>query len=52
MTFINDHTGVTWVFLMKEKLDVEIFFENFHNLIQTQFKTKTQVLRTDSGREY
>ena len=44
VTFIDDHTRVTWVFLMKEKSEVGKIFENFHNMVQTQFQTSIQVL--------
>lgn len=50
--FIDDHTRVTWVFLMKEKSDVERVFEIFHKMVQIQFQTNIKVLRTDNGREY
>ena len=52
VTFIDDHTRVTWVFLMKEKSEVGQIFQNFNRMIQTQFKTKIQVLKTDNDREY
>src|ERR1044072_1910570 len=52
VTFIDDHTRVTWVFLMKEKSEVGPIFEIFHNMVQTQFQTSIKVLRTDNGREY
>ena len=46
--FINDHTGLCWVFLLKEKSDVEYTFQFFHQMI----KTHIQILHTDNGREY
>ncbi|KAL5840711.1 hypothetical protein ACOSQ4_013319 [Xanthoceras sorbifolium] len=52
VTFINDHTRVTWVFLMKEKSEVTNIFKNFHSLIKNQFQTKIQVFRSDNGREF
>ncbi|RVW90198.1 Retrovirus-related Pol polyprotein from transposon TNT 1-94 [Vitis vinifera] len=52
VTFVNDHTRVTWVFLMKKKSEVREIFENFNNMVQTQFQAKIQVLRTDNAREY
>ena len=39
VTFIDDHTRMTWVFLMKEKSEVGRIFENFHNMVQTQFQS-------------
>lgn len=52
VTFIDDHTRVTWVFLMKGKLEVGSIFENFHKMVQTQFQSNIQILRTDNGGEY
>ncbi|RVW21058.1 Retrovirus-related Pol polyprotein from transposon TNT 1-94 [Vitis vinifera] len=52
VTFVDDHTRVTWVFLMKKKSEVREIFENFNNMVQMQFQAKIQVLRTDNAREY
>ena len=37
---------------MKEKSETESIFRNFHNMIQNQFQTKIQVLRSDNAKEY
>ena len=50
--FVDDHTRITWVFLMKEKLEVGQVFQNFNTMIQTQFHTKIQIFRTDNAKEY
>ena len=52
VSFIDDHTRLTWVFLMKDKSEVGQVFKNFNSMIQTQFHTKIQVLRTDNAKEY
>ena len=52
VTFVDDHTRVTWVFLMKKKSEVREIFENFNNMVQTQFQEKIQVLRTDNARQH
>lgn len=52
VTFIDDHTRVCWVYLLKEKTEVRNVFQNFHSMIQTQFQTQIQVLRSDNGTEY
>ena len=52
VSFVDDHTRLTWVFLMKEKSETESIFRNFHNMIQNQFQTKIQVLRSDNAKEY
>jgi len=51
VTFIDDHTRVTRVFL-KEKSEVARIFEIFHAMVQTQFQTNIKVLRTNNGHEY
>ena len=50
--FVDDHTRITWVFLMKEKSEVGQIFKNFNTMIQTQFHTKIQIFRTDNAKEY
>ena len=52
LLFVDDHTQLTWVFLMKEKSETSQIFKTFNTLIQTQFSTKIQVLKTDNAREY
>lgn len=52
VTFIDDHSRLTWVFLMKNKSDVERIFQAFNNMIQTQFNIKIQVLQSDNAKEY
>ncbi|KAJ9679118.1 hypothetical protein PVL29_021141 [Vitis rotundifolia] len=52
ITFIDDHTRLCWVYLLTNKTEVRSIFMNFHSMIQTQFHTKIQTLRTDNGTEY
>ena len=42
VSFIDDHTRTTGIFLMKEKSEVGIIFETFNSMITTQFQTKIQ----------
>lgn len=51
VTFIDDHTRITWVYLMKHKLEVSKIFQCFHTMVQTQFQNKIRMLRSDIGRE-
>ena len=46
VSFVDDHTRLTWLFLMTEKSEVGQIFQNFNSMIQTQFQTKIQVLTT------
>lgn len=52
LTFIDDHTRICWVYLLKDKSDAAQTFKNFHSMIQTQFQAKIQILHTDNGREF
>lgn len=49
---IDDHTRVSWVFLLKDKTEVYQTFIDFYKMILTQFDTKIQTLHTDDGTEY
>lgn len=52
ITFINNHMKLTWVFLMKEKLEVGPIFQKFNNMVQTQFQTKIQNLKMVNVKKY
>ena len=50
VSFIDDCTRVTWIFLMKDKSEVFHLFVNFYKMVQTQFETPIERLRSDNGR--
>lgn len=52
VTFIDDKSRVTWLYLLKAKSDVNMVFQEFCNMINNQFDTTIKVLRTDNGTEY
>lgn len=52
ITFIDDYTRVSWVYLLEEKSETARTFQNFHKMIKTQFQANIQILCTDNGREY
>ncbi|KAK0593418.1 hypothetical protein LWI29_036352 [Acer saccharum] len=52
ISFIDDHTRITWIYLMKEKSEAGAIFKNFNSMIQTQFQTKIKVFRTDNAKDY
>ena len=39
ITFTNDHSRLTWVYLLKQTSEAKQVFKNFHNMIKTQFQT-------------
>ncbi|TQD71560.1 hypothetical protein C1H46_042906, partial [Malus baccata] len=52
VSFIDDCTRVSWVYLLKNKSEVMSILPIFHQMIQTQFHAKIQVVRSDNGKEY
>jgi len=50
--FIDDHTCMTWVSLIKSKNKVSSLFLKFHKLIATQYQSHIQVLYTDNCGEF
>ena len=52
VTFIDDHTRLTWVFLISNEYEVTSIFCDFYHTIETQFNTKIAILRSDNGREF
>ena len=52
VSFIDDHSRMTWVYLMKTKQEVCSLFIQFHTMVATQYKTPIQIFRTDNGGEF
>lgn len=52
VTFVDDHSRLTWVYLMKNKSEVGDIVKQYITLIRTQFNTTIKVLRSDNGTEY
>ena len=49
---IDNYTRVCWVYLLKEKSDVEQIFKQFYTMVETQFQEKIQAFRSGNGKEY
>ena len=52
VSFVDDFSRVTWIYLLKFKSEVMHVFQNFHMLVMTQFFTKIKILRSDNGTEF
>ena len=52
VTFINDCTCITWLYLMKHKHEVFSIFRSFHSMIKTQFSARLQMLHSNNRGEY
>ena len=52
VTFIDNHTLCTWVYLMKKKSKVFTHFRIFMQMIKTQYRTVVRKSWSNNGREY
>ncbi|CAL8163118.1 unnamed protein product [Prunus armeniaca] len=52
VTFIDDCTRLTWVFLLKNIHDVASILPELCTMVSTQFNAQVKVFRTDNGGEY
>eukprot|EP00253_Pinus_taeda_P012844 PITA_12844 len=52
LTFIDDYTRKTWVYMLKQKSEVFEKFHHFKTLFEKQCGHYIKVLRTDRGGEY
>ncbi|PKA63396.1 Retrovirus-related Pol polyprotein from transposon TNT 1-94 [Apostasia shenzhenica] len=52
LLFVDDHTRLSWTFLMKEKSETSYIFRMFYNMIKNQFNTSIQILKTDNARDF
>src|SRR5581483_7356680 len=52
VSFIDDYTRYTWVFLMKRRSDFFLVYSNFRALVKTQHSAVIKCFRCDLGGEY
>ena len=52
LTFIDDFTHYTWVYVLKKKSDVFKCFNMWTALVENCCGKKLKILRTDNGGEY
>lgn len=52
VTFIDDFSRCTWVFLMKDHSELFNIFKNFCSEILTQFGKTIRILRSDNAKEF
>ena len=51
-TFIDDHTRLCWIYLMKSKSDVAQNFKDFYTFTETQFQVEISIFKTNNGTKY
>jgi transposase InsO family protein len=52
VSFIDDFSRTTWVYLLKDKSDMFSVFQMFYKMVHTQFNTTIKIVRSDNGSEY
>lgn len=52
VTFIDDATRKTWIYILKTKSQVFETFQKFHVMVERETESKLKCLRTDNGGEY
>nr|KYP63992.1 Retrovirus-related Pol polyprotein from transposon TNT 1-94 [Cajanus cajan] len=52
LTFIDDCTRVTWVFLLKQKSKVCYVVQHFFSMVKNQFGVSIKRIRSDNAKDY
>ena len=52
LTLIDDHTRISWVYLMKDKSEASSIIIQFHKMIKNQFTTDIQIIHSDNAKDY
>ena len=52
VSFLDDYSRYTWIYLIKNKSDVEQVFYNFQNHVERLLNTKIRSVQSDWGGEY
>ncbi|WVZ94115.1 hypothetical protein U9M48_040051 [Paspalum notatum var. saurae] len=52
VSFIDDYSKFTWIYLLKRKSDVFQAFHNFRNHVERKFNRKILTMQSDWGGEY
>ncbi|KAL3634075.1 hypothetical protein CASFOL_021129 [Castilleja foliolosa] len=52
VTYVDDHSKFTWIYLLKQKSEVSSTFRHLYNQVETQFHMKIKGVQSDGGTEY
>ncbi|CAN1192604.1 Retrovirus-related Pol polyprotein from transposon TNT 1-94 [Linum perenne] len=52
LTVLDDFSRCVWVFLMKNKSETRSLVQSFCAMVQTQFSSRVQTIRSDQGQEF
>lgn len=51
LMIVDDHTHVTWLYLLRTKDEVLTIFPEFLKMVETQYKTVVKAVRSDNAQE-
>ena len=49
---MDDFTRCTWVYLLKNKSETQVYLPQFASMVLTQFDCKIKTIRSDHGTEF
>ena len=52
VSFVDDCTQMSWVFLLKQKSYVSSTFQNFFHMVKNQFQVEIKRVRSNNARDY
>jgi histone deacetylase 1/2 len=52
VSFIDDYSKFTWIYLLKHKSDVAAAFVSFQTLVERKFDKRILAVQSDGGGEY
>ncbi|XP_074284704.1 uncharacterized protein LOC141610110 [Silene latifolia] len=52
LTIVDDKSRAVWVYLMREKSEVNQLLINFCNMVKTQFGKQVKIVQSDNGSEF
>jgi hypothetical protein len=52
VSFIDDYSKFTWIYLLRHKSEVSIYFLEFQKLVERRLDRKIIVVQSDWGGEY
>ena len=52
VSFIDDFSGKTWIYFLKEKNEVFIKFKEYKSLVENQTYRKIKIIQSDNGGKF
>ncbi|KAG8494583.1 hypothetical protein CXB51_012012 [Gossypium anomalum] len=52
LTIVDDHSRMTWVYLLKHKSETLLYLKQFIQLVKNQFSASIRYFRSDNGSEF